>query len=81
MSMSVISLFMQLGIAVSVSASQTIFANQLPPLLRQYAPQVNVSMVQEAGAANARHLIPPNQFSGFLKAYNQAVTDMFVSIT
>ncbi|OAA78856.1 Major facilitator superfamily domain, general substrate transporter [Akanthomyces lecanii RCEF 1005] len=77
MSMSVISLFMQLGIAVSVSASQTIFANQLPPLLRQYAPQVNGSMVQEAGAANARHLIPPSQFSGFLKAYNQAATDMF----
>lgn len=80
MSMSVISLFMQLGIAISVSASQTIIANQLPPLLHRCAPQVNVTMVQEAGAASARHLIPHDLSSGFLKAYNQAVTDMFVRI-
>ncbi|KAM3460048.1 hypothetical protein MY5147_000272 [Beauveria neobassiana] len=80
MSMSVISLCMQFGLAISVSASQTIFANQLPPLLRHYAPEVNITMVQEAGATNVRGLISSDQFSGFLKAYNQAVTVMFVSI-
>ncbi|PQK08918.1 hypothetical protein BB8028_0001g09900 [Beauveria bassiana] len=77
MSMSVISLCMQFGLAISVSASQTIFANQLPPLLRHYAPEVNITMVQEAGATNVRGLISSDQFSGFLKAYNQAVTVMF----
>lgn len=71
---------MQFGLAISVSASQTIFANQLPPLLRHYAPEVNITMVQEAGATNVRGLISSDQFSGFLKAYNQAVTVMFVSI-
>ncbi|KAM3523496.1 hypothetical protein MY4038_008159 [Beauveria bassiana] len=77
MSMSVISLCMQLGLAISVSASQTIFANQLPPLLRHYASEVNITMVQEAGATNVRGLISSDQFPGFLNAYNQAVTEMF----
>ncbi|EJP69096.1 MFS transporter, putative [Beauveria bassiana ARSEF 2860] len=80
MSMSVISLCMQLGLAISVSASQTIFANQLPPLLRHYASEVNITMVQEAGATNVQGLISSDQFPGFLKAYNQAVTEMFVNI-
>ncbi|OAA36732.1 Major facilitator superfamily [Beauveria brongniartii RCEF 3172] len=80
MGLSVISLCMQLGLAISVSASQTVFANQLPSLLHQYAPEVNITMIQEAGATNARDLISADQFSGFLKAYNQAVTEMFVSI-
>ncbi|OAQ99457.1 hypothetical protein LLEC1_07793 [Akanthomyces lecanii] len=77
MSMSVISLFMQLGIAVSVSASQTIFANQLPGLLHEHAPNLNVTMVQEAGAAGARNAISAQEMPGFLTAYNQAVTEMF----
>lgn len=79
MAMSIISLCLQLGLAVSVSASQTIFANRLPGLLHQYAPGVNVTMVQEAGATGAREFITLEQMSGFLKAYNEAVTKMFVS--
>ncbi|TQV91822.1 MFS transporter [Cordyceps javanica] len=77
MSMSVISLCLQLGLAVSVSASQTIFANQLPVLMHEYAPSVNITMVQEAGAPKARHVVSAEDLPGFLKAYNQAVTEMF----
>lgn len=79
MSMSIISLCLHLGTAVSVSASQTVFANRLPKLLHEYAPGVNVTLVQEAGATNARKLVSPDQLDGFLGAYNQAVTSMFVS--
>jgi hypothetical protein len=78
--MSTLNLFLQLGTAVSVSASQTIFDNQLPALLHHHAPDINVTMVLEVGATNVRSLIQPSQFQGFLKAYNQAVTEMFVSL-
>ncbi|KAJ6781134.1 hypothetical protein PWT90_04853 [Aphanocladium album] len=77
MCMSVVSLCMQLGIAVSVSASQTIFANRLPVLMHKYAPNVNVTMIQEAGASNARHVVSAEDFPGFLKGYNEAITSMF----
>ncbi|KAM3548148.1 hypothetical protein ARSEF4850_009584 [Beauveria asiatica] len=39
-----------------------------------------ITMVQEAGATNARDLIPADQDSGFLKAYNQAVTESILMI-
>jgi hypothetical protein len=73
-------LFMQLGNAVSVSGSQTIFNNRLPVLLSQYAPDVDVNMVLKAGATGIRGLLTPEQLPGFLEAYNRAVTDIFVSI-
>ncbi len=80
-SLSVINLFLQLGTAVSVSACQTIFNNRLPVLLQRYAPEVNVTAVLEAGATNARHFVEPAQMPGFLQAYNQAVTAVFVCFT
>lgn len=76
--LSVLNLFLQLGTAVSVSASQTIFNNRLPSLLHRYAPGVDVDAVVKAGATNARHLVPPAQLKGFVQAYNLAVTAIFV---
>lgn len=80
-SISSINLFMQLGNAVSVSSSQTIFNNRLPALLSRYAPEVNTTMVSQAGATRARQLIPPEQLPGFLEAYNQAITNIFYFTT
>jgi hypothetical protein len=71
-------IFLQLGTAVSVSACQAIFNNRLPMLLHHYASGVNVTAVLEAGATNARHFVEPAQMPGFLEAYNQAVTALFV---
>jgi len=73
-----INLFMQLGIAISVSASQTVFRNQLPVLLRKHAPAIDLNIVVDAGATAVRKLIPPADMPGFLKAYNLAITNMFV---
>lgn len=78
LSLSVLNLFLQLGTAVSVSACQTIFNNRLPLLLHQYAPEVNATLVLEAGATNSRNLVQPAELAGFLRAYNQAVTAVFV---
>lgn len=77
-SLSVLNLFLQLGLAVSVSACQTIFNNQLHTLLHQYAPKLNATMIMEAGATNARHLIEPANLPGFLYGYNKAVIAIFV---
>jgi hypothetical protein len=75
----VINLFMQLGLAVSVSAAQTIFRNQLPVFLKKYAPGIDAQVVVDAGATNVRKLIPAAEMPGFLQAYNLAIADMFVS--
>jgi hypothetical protein len=75
----VINLFMQLGLAVSVSAAQTIFRNQLPVFLKKYAPDIDAQVVIDAGATDVRKLVPPAEMPGFLEAYNLAIADMFVS--
>ncbi|KAM3426430.1 hypothetical protein MY4824_009969 [Beauveria thailandica] len=77
-SLSVLNVFLQLGLAVSVSACQTIFNNQLPTLLHRYAPGVNATAIVEAGATDARHFVEPAQLPGFLHGYNKAVTAIFV---
>lgn len=78
-SLGVMNLFMQLGIAVSVSVCQTVFNNRLPELLHRYAPKVDVDLVFKAGVTGIRALIPAASMPGFLQAYNQALTEMFVS--
>lgn len=70
---------MHLGLAVSVSAAQTIFRNQLPVFLNMYAPDIDAQVVANAGATNVRKLIPAVQMPNFLQAYSLVISDMFVS--
>ncbi|KAM7223550.1 Major facilitator superfamily domain containing protein [Rhypophila decipiens] len=77
MSLAVINLFMQLGLAVSVSAAQTIFRNQLPLLLDKYAPDIDAQTVIDTGATSVRELVSASDMPGFLQAYNLAITNMF----
>lgn len=74
-----INLFMQLGLAVSVSAAQTILRNRLPVFLQMYAPNVDANLVAEAGATSVQELVSAEDMTGFLRAYNMAITEMFVS--
>lgn len=74
-----INLFMNLGIAVSISIGQTIFRNSLPGLLAKSAPDVDPRMVLDAGATNIRGLVMAEQLPGLLVAYNKALARMFVS--
>ncbi|KAK3378346.1 major facilitator superfamily domain-containing protein [Podospora didyma] len=75
--LAVVNLFMSLGSAVAVSASQTIFRNQLPGLLEKYTPGVDATSVVDAGATSVRGLVSPEQLPGLLEAYNHALTRMF----
>ncbi|CAI4214281.1 unnamed protein product [Parascedosporium putredinis] len=72
-----INLFMQLGLAVSVSAAQTILRNRLPIFLQMYAPNVDANLVAEAGATSVQELVSAEDMTGFLRAYNMAITEMF----
>ncbi|KAL2153675.1 hypothetical protein VTH82DRAFT_4830 [Thermothelomyces myriococcoides] len=72
-----INLFMNLGIAVSISIGQTIFRNSLPGLLAKSAPDVDPRMVLDAGATNIRGLVMAEQLPGLLVAYNKALARMF----
>jgi hypothetical protein len=74
---SVANLFMQFGVAVAISASQTIFHSRLPNLLAQYAPGVDIDAILNAGATQVRDLLSPDQLPGLLTAYNKALTTMF----
>ncbi|KAJ2979656.1 hypothetical protein NQ176_g3114 [Zarea fungicola] len=76
-SLSILNVFLHLGLATSVSACQTIFNVQLPALLHRYAPDVNVTAIVEAGATDARHFVEPAQLPGFLHGYNKAITTVF----
>lgn len=80
MALSVVGVAMQLGIALGVSAALTIVRNEVPLLLKRYAPDVDASSVINAGATEIRNLVPKSQLEGFLTAYNQAVTTTFVSL-
>lgn len=70
---------MNLGCAIAIAASQTIFHNYLPGLLAQHAPGVDPELVMGAGATKIRELVSPNELSGLLDAYNIALTQIFVS--
>ncbi|KXX80343.1 putative HC-toxin efflux carrier TOXA [Madurella mycetomatis] len=75
--LAVINLFMNLGCAIAVAASQTIFHNYLPVLLAQHAPGVDPMSVMDAGATNIRELVSPDELRGLLEAYNTALTQIF----
>ncbi|CEL08473.1 hypothetical protein ASPCAL11623 [Aspergillus calidoustus] len=45
-----VNLLMSLGSSVGISAGQTIFRNSLPALLREYAPEVDATLIVNAGA-------------------------------
>jgi len=77
--LAVVNLFMNLGTAVAISVSQTIFQSYLPGLLAQYAPETDAGSVLHAGATNIRDLVPADHLPGLLVAYNKALTQMFVS--
>ncbi|KAL2167049.1 hypothetical protein VTG60DRAFT_1845 [Thermothelomyces hinnuleus] len=75
--LAVVNLFMNLGTAISISISQTIFRNSLPGLLAKNAPGLEPLTVLDAGATNIRGLVTPAQLPGLLVAYNKALTHMF----
>lgn len=70
--------FMQnFGGAIILAIAETVFNQELACGLSQYAPDVNVTMVEAAGATGFRETVNPAQLGGVLRAYNSAVTTEF----
>lgn len=71
---------MYFGGALFVSLGQTVLINRLPPALAKYLPQVSPQAVINAGATNARGSVPESVLPDLILAYNQAITQVFVSV-
>jgi len=67
------------GGAVMVSVGQTVFINGLSPALAKFAPSVSAATLINSGATNVRSVVPKDQLQNVLKAYNQALTQTYVS--
>jgi hypothetical protein len=66
------------GGAVMVSVGQTVFISGLSPALAKFAPTISAATLIKAGATNVRSVVPEDQLSNVLKAYNQALTQTYV---
>jgi len=69
------------GSACGLALAETDFSNSLKSALRKYSPGVNAELVSELGAVGVRGAVGTEQLPGVLKAYNEAVTYTFVSLS
>jgi hypothetical protein len=69
------------GSACGLAFAETSFSSSLKSALRRYAPGVNAELVSELGAVGVRSAVEAEQLPGVLKAYNDAVTNTFVSLS
>ncbi|EED19111.1 hypothetical protein TSTA_024360 [Talaromyces stipitatus ATCC 10500] len=65
------------GGAILIVIAETIFNSKLALEMAQYAPDVNVEVVEAAGASGFGDAVPPAQIHGVLRAYNSALTKEF----
>lgn len=70
--------FNSLGGAISISIAQNIFSNGLIKNVPKYAPNVDASVVINAGATYLRKDIPAADLPGVLQAYVVAIKNAFI---
>ncbi len=70
--------FNSLGGAIAISVAQNIFSNGLKANLPKTAPDVNPSVVINAGAAYLRKAVTKAQLPGVLLAYMDGLRQAFV---
>jgi hypothetical protein len=62
-----------------VSFGKTVFSNRLVPALREFSPLLNAQDIINAGATGVRPVVSEEDLPGVLLAFNQALTETFVS--
>jgi len=70
--------FNTIGGAIAISVAQNIFSNTLVKELPNYAHNVNVQAVINAGAQGFRSVVSPDEVVGVILAYNKAIVTAFV---
>jgi hypothetical protein len=68
-----------LGAAVFNSSANSLFSNKLISSLHSLAPAINPTDVIHGGATELKTSFPPETQTQLLLAYNNAVTNTFVS--
>jgi len=69
------------GGALFLALAETSFSSSLRSALKQYAANVDVALLVDVGAAGVRKAVTSQELPGVLKAYNQAITNTFVSLS
>jgi hypothetical protein len=65
------------GGAIFLAIAETVFSSKLVSEMAKHAPDVNVAIVEGAGASGFREVVQPARLHGVLKAYNAALTKEF----
>ncbi|TVY38954.1 Efflux pump [Lachnellula occidentalis] len=65
------------GGALILAVAEVDFSASLRSALKQYAPGVDAEMIFDVGAAGVRDAVTSEQLGGVLRAYNQAVVNVF----
>ena len=68
------------GGALILAVAEVDFSTSLRSALKQHAPGVDANLIFDVGAAGVRDAITSEQLPGVLRAYNQAVVNVFVSL-
>lgn len=71
--MAILILCQNLGAAVFLTLGQAIFSNSLHSKISQDAPGVSADAILAGGARMVRQLATPQQLSGVVLAYSQAI--------
>jgi hypothetical protein len=67
------------GGSLFVSFGKTVFSNRLVPALQEFSPLLNAQDIINAGATGVRLVVSEEDLPGVLLAFNQALTETFVS--
>lgn len=67
------------GGALIIALAEVDFSASLRSALKKYAPGVDANLIFDVGAAGVRGAVTGEQLPGVLKAYNQAIVNVFVS--
>lgn len=76
-SMSLLIFCQGFGGSLFLSFAQTTFNSGLKDALPHFAPEVNATMIIQAGATGYRKLVSEESLKGVVLAYNQAVNHVF----
>lgn len=68
-----------LGAAVFISSANSLFSNKLISSLHTLAPSINPTNVIHGGATELKNSFPSEAQTQLQEAYNNAITDTFVS--
>lgn len=70
--------FQWFGGAIFTCVAKTVFTSSIGPLLVSAAPEVDPSTIIYAGVTELHSMVPADEWSGVLRAYNAAIGHVFV---